>query len=167
LKGFRLLERDAPKVVTGISAVAGLPEEIARRQTRRAANRLKETGLPVNIREETWDGGPGTVLTLNLDTQPVPTLFFGLGARGKRAERVADEAADQVLAYLAAKPAAVDFHSADQIVLPLALAERPSAFTVSEITSHLLTNIEVIRQFIDCEITCEGEKGQPGLVSIA
>jgi RNA 3'-terminal phosphate cyclase (ATP) len=100
LKGLRLLERGTPKSVSGISAVAGLPEEIAMRQARRAVNRLKDTGLSVNIREEIWAGGPGTVLTLTLDTLPVPTLFFGLGARGKRAERVADEAVDQLLDYL-------------------------------------------------------------------
>jgi RNA 3'-terminal phosphate cyclase (ATP) len=94
-------------------------------------------------------------------------MFFGLGARGKRAERVADEAVDQVFDYLEASPAAVDPHSADQIVLALAWAEGPSAFTVTAVTSHLLTNIAVIRQFIEREITCEGEEGQPGLVKIA
>lgn len=174
LKGLRLLEQSAPKAVSGISAVAGLPEDIARRQARRAANRLKETGLPVNIKEETWAGGPGTVLTLILDTRPAPTLFFGLGARGKRAERVADEAVDQVFSYLAGlraltrpgSPVALDPHSADQIVLPLAWAEGPSEFTVTEVSSHLLTNIAVIRRFVEREITCEGEEGQPGLVRI-
>jgi RNA 3'-terminal phosphate cyclase (ATP) len=94
-------------------------------------------------------------------------MFFGLGARGKRAERVADEAVDQVSDYLAASPAAVDSHSADQIVLPLALAEGLSAFTVTSVTSHLLTNIAVIRRFVDREISCEGEEGEPGLVRIA
>jgi len=174
LKGLRLLERAGGNSVTGISAVAALPEEIAQRQSRRAANRLKDNDLRVIIREEVWPGGPGTVLTLTLDTQPVPTLFFGLGARGKRAERVADEAVDQVLAYLGetrpltrpGSPAALDPHSADQIVLALALAEGSSAFTVSEITSHLFTNIAVIRQFSDRQITCEGEQGQAGLVRI-
>ena len=94
-------------------------------------------------------------------------MFFGLGALGKRAERVADEAVDQLLDYLAAAPAAVDPHSADQIVLPLALAEGPSEFTVTSVTSHLLTNIAIIRNFVEREITCEGEHGQPGLVRIA
>ena len=32
--------------------------------------------------------------------------------------------------YLRAAPAAVDAHSADQLVLPLALAEGPSEYTV-------------------------------------
>jgi RNA 3'-terminal phosphate cyclase (ATP) len=150
----------------GFSAVAGLPEDIARRQARRAAHRLKQAGLKVDLREETWPGGPGTVLAVVLDTTPVPTLFFGLGARGKPAERVADEAVDQALAYLNASGAAVDAHSADQIVLPLALAEGPSTFSVAEVTSHLLTNVAVIRRFVDRDIVCEGEEGGPGLVRI-
>jgi RNA 3'-terminal phosphate cyclase (ATP) len=173
LRGLRL-DRGEPKTVSGVSAVAGLPEEIARRQARRAMNRLKDTGLRVNIREETWPCGPGTVLMLTLDTHPAPTMFFGLGARGKRAERVADEAVEQVLSYLAGlraltqpgSPGTLDPHSADQIVLPLALAEGPSEFTVSEVTSHLLTNIAVIRRFVDREITCEGEEGTSGSVRI-
>jgi RNA 3'-terminal phosphate cyclase (ATP) len=122
--------------------------------------------LPVDIREETWSGGPGTVLTLELDTSPVPTLFFGLGARGKPAERVADEAADQALDFLQAAPAALDAHSADQIVLPLALAEAGSEFTVANVTQHLLTNVAVIRRFVDREIEITGSEGQPGSVAI-
>src|SRR5205814_6044836 len=119
-----------------------------------------------DIQEETWPGGPGTVLALTVATTPAPALFFGLGERGKRAERVADEAVEQVLAYLDAAPAAVDVHSADQLVLPLALAEGPSTFSTTAVTQHLLTNIEVIRHFVDRTITCEGEEGQPGIIHI-
>src|SRR5262249_45399616 len=140
--------------------------EIAKRQARRAEFRLRSLGVPVDIRQESWQGGPGTVQTVMLETEPVPTLFFGLGARGKPAERVADEAADEASDYMKAGAAAVDFHSADQIVLPLALAEGPSKFSVARVTQHLLTNIAVIRQFIDREIVCIGEEGQPGMVTI-
>jgi RNA 3'-terminal phosphate cyclase (ATP) len=163
--GIRPGERGAVKA-TGFSAVAGLPESIARRQARRAAFRLEQAGLEVDLREEAWDGGPGTVLAVELDTKPAPTLFFGLGARGKPAERVADEAVGQVIAYLNAGPALVDPHSADQIVLPLALAEGPSEYRVAEVTRHLTTNIAVIRQFIDRDIICEGAEGGPGSVRI-
>ncbi len=116
---------------------------------------------------ETWPGGPGTILALVLDTTPVPALFFGLGERGKPAERVADDAVDQVGAFLRADPAAVDAHSADQIVLPLALAEGPSEYTVAEVTQHLLTNMAVIGRFAERAITVEGSEGQPGRVRIA
>jgi RNA 3'-terminal phosphate cyclase (ATP) len=166
LRGLHLRERSPVKAATVTSVVAGLPEEIAHRQARRAAYRLKEAGLVVQVREETWVGGPGTVVTVVLDTDPVPTLFFGLGARGKRAERVADEAVDQAVAYLRAAPAAVEAHSADQLVLPLALAEQPSTFSVAEVTQHLLTNVAVIRQFVERDIVCEGDEGGPGMVRV-
>jgi RNA 3'-terminal phosphate cyclase (ATP) len=164
--GLKLLERGPVKKVAGLSAVASLPEEIGKRQARRATNRLRSLGLPVAIREESWASGPGTVLALELDTAPAPTLFFGLGARGKPAERVADEAADQAIAYLNAAPAAVDSHSADQIVLPLALADGPSEFSVACVTQHLLTNIAVIQQFVERGITCSAGEGCSGTICI-
>src|SRR5262245_53819403 len=96
LQGLRARER-GPVRATGFRAVAGLPEDIARRQARRARYRLEQAGLEATIREEGWEGGPGTVLAVVLETTPAPALFFGLGERGKPAERVADEAVDQAL----------------------------------------------------------------------
>jgi RNA 3'-terminal phosphate cyclase (ATP) len=166
LKGLSLRER-GPVAVRGFSAVAGLPEHIAERQARRAVYGLqKDCGVRADIREETWPGGPGTVLGILVDTEPVPALFVALGQRGKPAERVADEAVEQAAAYLAAAPAAVDCHSGDQIVLPLALAEDPSEYTVTEVTQHLLTNVAVIRRFVERDVVIEGEEGKPGRVHI-
>jgi RNA 3'-phosphate cyclase len=166
LHGIRLGTRGSVRA-GGFSAVAGLDPSIARRQARRALFRLQQYGLTAQIREETWEGGPGTVVAVELDTTPVPTLFFALGARGKPAERVADEAVDQVIAYLDAGDALVDAHSADQIVLPLALAEGASEYRVALVTPHLTTNISVIRRFLERDIVCEGEEGGPGVVRIS
>lgn len=167
IEPLRLIEQGQVKV-TGFSAVAGLPDQIARRQARRARTRLEQKGLDVSLVEETWQGGPGSVLALVLDTKPAPTLFFGLGERGKPSERVADEAVDQVLAYLGAgEKHAVDPHAADQIVLPLALSKGESEYTVSEVTRHLTTNIAVIGLFLDRDIHYEGDEGKPGRVRIA
>jgi RNA 3'-phosphate cyclase len=150
----------------GFSAVAGLDAGIARRQARRAQFRLQQRGLQCSLGEETWQGGPGTVVAVELDTAPVPALFFALGARGKPAERVADEAVEQVIAYLDSGGALVDAHSADQLVLPLALAEGASEYRVAEVTRHLTTNIAVVRRFLDRDIVCEGEEGEAGIVRI-
>jgi RNA 3'-terminal phosphate cyclase (ATP) len=166
IRPLHLDECGAVTHITGISAVAGLPEQIAHRQTRRAKTRLQATNVRVAIQEESWEDGPGTVLTVVLNTHPAPTLFFGLGARGKPAERVADEAVEQALDYLGVVPTAVDAHSADQLVLPLALAEGTSSFRVAVVTPHLLTNVEVIRRFIERTITCTGQEGEPGRVQI-
>lgn len=149
------------------SVVAGLPADVDKRQTRRAVTRLQDLGLTVGAHSEAWPAGPGCMLGVELPTEPAPTFFFGLGERGKRAEAVADEATDQVAAYLSAQPPGVDEHSADQLVLPLALAEGPSAFCVAVVSSHLLTNIAVVRMFLDRRIECAGAEGEPGVVQIA
>jgi RNA 3'-terminal phosphate cyclase (ATP) len=147
LRGLNLRDRPPVTRVRGFSAVAGLPDHIARRQAARATERLEHADLEVDLRLETWPGGPGSVLALVLDEPPVPTTFFGLGARGKRAEAVADDAVSQLLPYVASD-APVDEHSADQLVLPLAFAEGPSEYRSSRVTQHLLTNIDVVRRFI-------------------
>jgi RNA 3'-phosphate cyclase len=165
LHSVHLRSRSAVKA-SGFSAVAGLDVSIARRQARRALFRLQQYGLTAQLREETWPDGPGTVLAVELDTAPVPTLFFALGARGKPAERVADETVDQVIAYLDAGDALVDAHSGDQLLLPLALAEGPSEYHVAWVTRHLTTNVAVIRRFLERDIVCEGEEGRPGVVRI-
>ena len=158
--------RPAELHVTGLSCVAGLPEHIAERQAAQAIARLREARLRCELRRETWPDGPGTVLALVLHGPPAPTVFFALGQRGRPAERIADDAVEELLAHLRRDPLAVDAHSADQILLPLALADGPSEYPVSCVTQHLLTNIQVIRRFIDRDVTCIGAEGGPGRVVI-
>ena len=68
--------------------------------------------------------------------------------------------------------APVDPYLADQLVLPMALADGESRMNVSQVSQHLLTNIWVVRQFLTAdwanpvEIHVEGELGSPGIVLI-
>jgi RNA 3'-terminal phosphate cyclase (ATP) len=167
LRGFNPKPAARPTHAKILSAVAGLPIEIAHRQARRAVYRLSERGLQVEAHEETWPGGPGTMLGIELATEPAPTFFFALGERGKPAEAVANDALAQAEAFLATDSAGIDEHSADQIVLPLALSSEASRFRTACISSHLLTNVAVIQQFLPRRIECEGEPGQAGWVTIA
>jgi RNA 3'-terminal phosphate cyclase (ATP) len=106
------------------------------------------------------------MLGIELATAPAPTFFFALGERGKPAEAVANNAVVQVEAFLDAAPPGIDEHSADQILLPLALSPEPSRFPTSCISSHLLTNAAVIQRFLPRRIECDGAPGQPGWVRI-
>jgi RNA 3'-terminal phosphate cyclase (ATP) len=101
-------------------------------------------------------------------SRAIPATFVGLGELGKPAEAVADEAVDQLLAFEAVENAAVDPHSADQILLPLVFAAGRSEFTVSEVTEHLRTNAETIRAFLNRSITIEEPEvaDHPGRVVI-
>jgi RNA 3'-terminal phosphate cyclase (ATP) len=88
-----------------------------------------------------------------------------LGERGKPAERVAEEAVDAFLAFLDTD-GAIDEFLADQLLLPLALAQGTSELRTARVTPHLLTNAEVIRRFLSARIEIIGSPGKAGLVRI-
>lgn len=148
------------------AGVARLPEHIASRMIDQASQRLYELGLEVETLREEWPGGPGCMLAVELPTAPAPTFFFSLGERGKPAEQVADDTVAQVADFLQAQPPGVDEHSADQLLLPLSLTAGASKFRVARVSSHLLTNADVILRFLDRVIEIEGVEGEPGIVKI-
>jgi RNA 3'-terminal phosphate cyclase (ATP) len=159
-----LVKSTPPGTVTGISAAAGLPDHVSKRQARRARFLLEKAGLASEISEEAWEGGPGSVLVLSVGDE-IPSVFVGLGARGKPAESVADDAAKELCDYVrSGEP--VDSHSADQIILPLVFADGPSEYRTAPLTRHLTTNIDTIGKFIDRPITCEGAEGKPATIRI-
>jgi RNA 3'-terminal phosphate cyclase (ATP) len=167
-----LTDRGPLKRIHGIAGVSNLQDDIAGRLRDRAMQRLADEGLTGNFEIETvrWPGpGQGAAVSLVAEHErAIPATFVGLGERGKPAHVVADEAVDQLLAFEAVSAGAVDPHSADQILLPLALADGRSIYTVSEVTEHLRTNAATIGAFLDRPIVIDepGEPGQPGRVVI-
>ena len=157
-----------PELTTagGFSAFAGLPESVGRKQARRLSVRLKSEGVESHLPIEEWEAAnPGSVAAVIFRQAPVPPLFFGLGERGKPAESVADEAADEAIAFRDAK-CPVDPHSADQLLLPLAFSDDASEYKTSEITRHTTTNVETVRKFVDRTIQIEHTDGKSGIVRI-
>ena len=152
--------------IRGLSTVSNLPKNIAQRQRDRAVKRLADLACPVEIEIRTLPSpGKGTLLLLQAEFESGQACYFGLGARGKSAERVADEAIDTLHAFLCGE-GVVDEYLADQLLLPLAFADGDSEFRASKITQHLLTNAEVIRAFGAAEIDIRGELDQPGKIQI-
>ncbi len=128
--------------------------------------RLADLGYPVEIDVQTLPSpGKGTFLLLQAEFESGQACYFGLGARGKPAERVADEAADALYTFLHGG-GVVDEYLADQLLLPLAIADGDSEFRTSKVTQHLLTNAEVIRAFGAAEIDISGELDQSGVIEI-
>jgi len=76
------------------------------------------------IVEELPAASRGTVLLLLAKCES-GWACLALGTRGKRAERVADEAVDALVGFLHGDDA-VDPWLADQLLLPLAVADGPS-----------------------------------------
>ena len=150
---------------TVLSMTAGLPDHVAKRQARRATVRLGDAGIEPEVSFEEWRGGPGCMLAITVPGV-VPSLFFGLGGRGKPAEAVADDAANEALPFRESGMP-VDPHSADQLLLPLSLIDGESEYRVSQVTRHLTTNAAVIQMFLERTIDIDGDEGGPGLVRVS
>jgi RNA 3'-terminal phosphate cyclase (ATP) len=170
---IHLQDRGRLTAIRGISAVSNLDPGIAERQKKQALRRLqprypqthiKITKLPSPVK--------GTLLLLLAEFEPVPgnqagqACFFSLGELGKPAERVADEAVDQLETFLESD-GVIDQYLADQLLLPLSLTSAPSIIHSSRITQHLLTNAQVIQAFSSATIDIQGEIGVSGIVSIS
>jgi RNA 3'-terminal phosphate cyclase (ATP) len=166
LMPLAITERGALKRVQGISAISNLPDHITERQRSRAIRNLKERGIQADIGIEHGPSrGRGTTLFLVSEFENIIAGFGSLGALGKKAETVADEACAELLEYLDAK-GCLDPHLADQVVPYLALANGPSEITTSKVTPHLLTNIWVVQQFLETGISVQGREGEPGTIRV-
>jgi RNA 3'-terminal phosphate cyclase (ATP) len=152
--------------VTGISAVANLPKEIAVRQRNQALNALKQRGIDAAVEIVAAPSpGKGTLFFMLAEFENITAGFDALGAIGKRAEEVADEACHSLFEYMDTN-GALDPHLADQIIPYVAFGNGTSEFTTSRITQHLLTNIWVVKQFMDMDMTVEGKEGEPGKIRV-
>ena len=160
------MKRGKLSQISGISAVSNLDLSIAKRKRMRIISRLGAR-YPLNdIKTTRLPGvGKGTFLVLLVEFENSAACFSALGKKGKRAEEVADEAADLVERFLET-PGCVDPFLPDQLLVPLSLANEVSRISTSKITSHLITNTEIVRQFLPTQIEIEGKLGQPGILIV-
>jgi RNA 3'-terminal phosphate cyclase (ATP) len=152
--------------VRGLSASSNLPKHIRVRQEKAALQALRSNGI--NARIDVVDApskGQGTVVFVWAEFEKSVAGFTSLGKRGKPAEQVAEEVCEKLLGFVQGS-SAFDRHLADQLLLPLALAEGTSRFTTETVTQHLLTNAWAINQFFPGCVGIEGDEGQPGVCLI-
>jgi RNA 3'-terminal phosphate cyclase (ATP) len=166
LSALHLTERGKLRRISGISGVSNLHVSVAERQRAQALRRLTGRCDDIEIDLVRMAAqSPGTVLLLLAEFEGSRCCYAALGARGKPAERVADEAVDALEEFLATD-AAIDQYLADQLVLPLACAGGVSELRTAKITRHLVTNAAIVRMFLPVDIAIQGEIGTPGLIRI-
>jgi len=81
---------------------------------------------------------------------------YALGEKGKRAEIVAQEALDAVLA----EKGDVDLHLADQLLIYAAIAKGATEYRTSAVSGHLRTNAYIISKFLTRKIGLDGPEGR-------
>lgn len=146
LQPIELLARGERRAAYAEALVAGIPASVGEREL--ASVREKMGWDDANLRLNVLPGerGPGNAILLTLEHEHVTEVFAGFGAKMLRAEAVAGQALKEARAYIASG-AAVGEHLADQLMLPLALAGG-GRFTLSTVSTHALTNAEVIARFL-------------------
>ncbi|MBI5603159.1 MAG: RNA 3'-phosphate cyclase [Deltaproteobacteria bacterium] len=154
-----------PAWIKCFCASSHLPEHIREREKQQVEELLSPKALQAHY--ELIEGpspGQGNIVFIAAGGGPGYAGFSSLGQRGKRAEQVAGEAVDSLLAFMESG-ASVEAHLADQLVPYLALAQGPSEILVQRISSHLKTNLWVVRQFCQVNITLS-EEGMVGRLQI-
>ena len=130
---------------------ARLAEHIALRQRKL----LQESKLDIqNIRhiEVTDSDGPGNAVCIRLCGSDRKTVFTAFGMRGRPSQDVISEVVRLAENFLASG-AAVDRFLADQLLIYMAMGplSKAGCYTTNELSSHLLTNIEIIKKFLDVD----------------
>ncbi|HEY7745226.1 MAG TPA: RNA 3'-terminal phosphate cyclase [Desulfuromonadales bacterium] len=166
LRRLSLVERGRLTRIFCLSAVSHLDQSVAERQSRAALARLAGLTGQIEFRNISLPApGKGTVFLTLAEFEHARCCYFSLGERGKPAERVAGEAVDAFLAFLDTD-GAIDEFLADQLLLPLALAQGTSEMRTARVTPHLRTNAEVIHRFLSARIEIIDIPGEGGLVRI-
>ena len=151
--------RSSLERVEGVSHACGLPEHIVERQAEASRETLREgLGADVDVEidevhvdeEDTLSKGTAVTLVGHAGTRLGGSA---LGERGKPAEEVGAEAAEELISAVETG-ADVDLHVADQLVPYVALAG--GSYDAPRVTSHLRTNVEITSEF--AEVSLDGTR---------
>jgi RNA 3'-terminal phosphate cyclase (ATP) len=173
-----LRHRGTLEEVEVVAMVAGTPFALAERLADRALKRLRANGvaaeatrLPVPARRSA-----GSHLLLVASFERARAGFGALGDRGQTPEHDADEAVNEFATFLR-RGGAVERHLADQLVIPAALLAAGcvpavpgivpvTRYTVSAVTKHLLTSVDVVKRFLPIDIAVLGREEEEGEVRV-
>ncbi|MGA1979403.1 MAG: RNA 3'-terminal phosphate cyclase [Sedimentisphaerales bacterium] len=136
---------DKPQISARIYT-AKLPENIAQKQH----ELLLQSKLgfeDIEHIEVTDSDGPGNCVMIRLCSSDRVTVFTAFGMRGKPSHKVISEVVDLAKDFLASG-AAVDRFLADQLLIYMAIS-KAGCCTTNELTTHLTTNMEIIKKFLD------------------
>jgi len=103
--------------------------------------------------EATDSDGPGNAVCIRLCSRDRTTVFTAFGMRGKPSRNVISEAVNLAEDFLASG-AGIDRFLADQLLIYMAILKAGS-YTTNELSSHLLTNMEIIKKFLDVDFCVE------------
>lgn len=150
LRPLVLHRQENPARITGYAHISNLPEHIIQRMVASALAELEIFAAPVVELEVLGSPeavGQGGAILLSAELGNTRLGASGVAERGVPAERLGSEAG-RLLREEVLSGATLDIHAADQVLIYMALANEPSCFLASELSSHTVTTIWLLEQFL-------------------
>lgn len=133
--------------------LAHLPEHIGNRELGIIREVLGYPEHCLRLHIDNKASGPGNAISIIVESAFITECFTAFGQRRLPAERVAESVVREVRRYLQAG-VPVGKYLADQLLLPLALAGR-GMFVSLKPSQHVITNMAVVRKFMQVEFSSE------------
>jgi len=166
IKGIEWTDRGSLRGVKAVVTTTGFPASVAERIASHLTRLAQNSGLKMRVEGHEVEGaGRGAFVTAWAYYDKGMGGGTAMTSGGVRPEVVAQQAFEEMFEWMSSS-ATTDPYLADQLILPLALAESSSNFTVSRITQRFLTIVWVIKQFLPIHITVRGVENGPGTVTI-
>ncbi|MHC4336497.1 MAG: RNA 3'-terminal phosphate cyclase [Planctomycetota bacterium] len=149
---INLCEPSKEPQISALVYTAKLPPHIAQRQQKL----LLQSKLNIrNVKhiEVTDSDGPGNCDMIRFCDDKRTTVFTAFGMRGKPSQKVVNEVVSLAEDFLAGD-ASIDRFLADQLLIYMAIAKAGS-YTTNELSTHLLTNMEIIKKFLPVDFSVE------------
>ena len=157
LKSIQIDKFEKFSKVQGISYSTNLPENVAERQKKSARGIIYREGIVPSIKLQVEKDASHRIGSgIFLFSRDKNSLIGdgALGAKGKRAEEVGEEAAKL---FLEKCSEGFDCHMSDQIVPYMALADGASSIFTKK-TSHLETNISILEIFYNIKFLWKDDR---------
>jgi RNA 3'-terminal phosphate cyclase (ATP) len=151
LSRLDLMERGEILRQEAVALVSQLPRRVGDRELAALKDKLSWDDGAFDVQQVANPRGPGNVLMVTVASEHVTEVFTGFGERGVLSEQVAGAVVKPVREYLASG-VPVGRYLADQLLLPMALAGGGEFMTLP-LSRHATTNIEILKQFLDVDIT--------------
>jgi len=150
LKQIEILSRGKNVLKKALAYSSKIPEEIGENEMVMVANKLgwsKQNCNSLMVESP----GPGNVVILIDENEHTKEVLTGFGRKLYVLKNVVADAITEYTEYIQSE-VPVYKYLADQLIIPMALAGA-GRFITSEPSLHTLTNIEVVKQFLDVDIT--------------
>ncbi len=166
LNGIDWSDRGGLKSVQAVVTTSGIPLTVGERIVSHLRTLAQSTGLKIQVQLNQIDEKTaGAFVTTWATYERGMGGGTAMGARGIRGETLAQQAFQEMFEWMTSSTTTDPF-LADQLLLPLAIAESPSVFSVSRLTMRFLTIVWVIKQFTPIHITVRGTENGPGVITI-